>query len=139
MSVLEAAMAACWASTVASGWTLSTRAADGGDEILTEDFAGGDLGDSCLGVEDGERGNAGQGEDDDDDDNDLLRAHLIFLRAWSGIQGIESGDVAGALVRREIDEERYAGDGAQVPLDLDRDRLSTAAYGFRPISSLADR
>ena len=93
MSVLEEAMVACCAATVASGWTFSTRgqdgalfhvvaffdvevgdaaegggadvdvglgldlagAADDGDEVLTGDLAGGDLGDVGLAVVDGAR------------------------------------------------------------------------------------
>ena len=106
-------MVACWASTVASGCTLSTvarmlpcfdvvafldvevgdaaegggadvdvglgldlaGAADGGDQVLADDFAGGDLGDAGLAVQDGAGGDACQDQDDDDDDDDLFSAH----------------------------------------------------------------
>src|SRR6202041_2278045 len=41
-------------------------AADGGDEVLADDLAGGDFGDSSLAVQDGARGRSRDDQNDDD-------------------------------------------------------------------------
>jgi hypothetical protein len=53
--------------------------ADGGDEVLADDLAGGDLDNAGLAVQYGAGGDAGNGKDDDDDNDDLLGALEIFL------------------------------------------------------------
>ncbi len=55
-------------------------AVDDGDEVLAGGFAGGDLGNAGLSVEDAADDDSGQNQDDCDDDDDLFSAHCCFLR-----------------------------------------------------------
>ncbi len=67
-------------------------AVDDGDQVLADDFAGGDLGDAGLSVEDAGDDYACQDKDDRDDDNNLFTLIAAFLGPLRAI-----GDVFGEV------------------------------------------
>ena len=79
-------------------------AVDDGDQILTDGFAGGDLGDVGLAVKNAGDDDACQDQDDRDDDDDLFSAHCCFLNDLRGRTGGAIGEVIRPVKRQYGDK-----------------------------------
>jgi hypothetical protein len=81
-----------------------TSAIHNGGQVLVVGFAGGDLGDAGLAVNDASDDDSSQNQDDYDDCNNLFSAHCYFLGPSRTAEGALGGVLSSVVCHRDNTE-----------------------------------